>query len=385
MRFADQARVPAPALLNAVVGRSQGWRLVLELAEKVGRGQTKVLITGETGVGKDVVARHVHRQSPRAQNAFVVLNCASLSETLLESELFGHFRGSFTGAIRDRVGMLQQAHRGTIFLDEVGEMSPRMQALLLRFLESGEVQRVGSDGSPSIVDVRVVAATNRDLKAMVQQGSFREDLLYRLNVTRIAVPPLRERQEDVAPLVEHVLSRSGRVMEITDAAVRALEAYHWPGNVRELQNVVQEMAALASGDRLDVEDLPPQIASLKNGPLYARRERRRRVADDLYEQLASGSCRFWEDIRPLLLNRDVTRADLRQLIALGLAASGGSYRGLLARFSMGQGDYKRLLNFLQAHDCSVDHREFRSAHSAPKALKADWPRTTATRPDAAAS
>src|SRR5688572_30788091 len=222
--------------MNPVVGRSQGWRLVLELAEKVARGQTKVLISGETGVGKDVVARYVHRHSPRAQNAFVVLNCASLSETLLESELFGHFRGSFTGAIRDRVGMLQQAHRGTIFLDEVGEMSPRMQALLLRFLENGEVQRVGSDSSPAIVDVRVVAATNRDLKAMVQQGSFREDLLYRLNVTRIAVPPLRERQEDVAPLVEHVLSASGRLLEITDATVRALEAYHWPGNVRELQN-----------------------------------------------------------------------------------------------------------------------------------------------------
>ena len=244
---------------------------MLELAGKVARGHTKVLITGETGAGKDVVARYVHLQSPRAHNPFVVLNCASLSETLLESELFGHFRGSFTGAIRDKVGILQQAHRGTVFLDEVGEMSPRMQALLLRFLETGEVQRVGSDGAPAIADARVIAATNRDLKAMVQQGSFREDLLYRLNVTRIGVPPLRERPEDVAPLVELVLATSGRRLTIGDGAVRALEGYHWPGNVRELQNIVQEMTALASTDRLDVDDLPPQIASLKGGPLYSKR------------------------------------------------------------------------------------------------------------------
>ena len=384
-RLADNLRVSPPALLREVVGKSQAWRLVLEHAGKVARSQTKVLIAGETGVGKDVVARYVHLESPRAHKPFVVLNCASLAETLLESELFGHYRGSFTGAIRDKVGMLQQAHRGTVFLDEVGEMSPRMQALLLRFLETGEIQRVGSDGSPSIVDVRVIAATNRDLKAMVLQGSFREDLLYRLNVTRIAVPPLRERPEDVAPLVELVLATSGRRLSISDAALRALEAYHWPGNVRELQNVVQEMAALASADRLDVGDLPPQIASVKSGPLYSKRERRRRVADDLYEQLAAGSCRFWEDIRPLLLNRDITRADLRQLIGLGLAASGGSYRGLLGQFGMGQGDYKRLLNFLAAHDCSVDHKEFRSAPAAPKTLRVDWPRALPMRPDAAAS
>jgi transcriptional regulator with GAF, ATPase, and Fis domain len=351
----------------------------------VARSQTKVLITGETGAGKDVVARHVHLHSPRAHNAFIVVNCASLSETLLESELFGHYKGSFTGAIRDRVGILQQAHRGTVFLDEVGEMSPRMQALLLRFLESGEVQRVGSDGPATIVDVRVIAATNRDLKAMVLQGSFREDLWYRLNVTRIVVPPLRERPEDVAPLVELVLATCGRQLAIGDAALRALEAYDWPGNVRELQNVVQEMAALADGDRLDVGDLPPHIASLKSGPLYSRRERRRRVADDLYEQLTSGSCRFWEDIRPLLLNRDITRADLRQLIGLGLAASGGSYRGLLDQFGMGQDDYKRLLNFLAAHDCSVDHKEFRSAPASPKALKVEWPRASSSRPGAVAS
>ena len=371
-------------MLRTVVGRSQAWKQALEIAAKVARSHTKVLITGETGAGKDVVARYVHLESPRAHQPFVVLNCASLSETLLESELFGHYRGSFTGAIRDKVGILQQAHRGTVFLDEVGEMSPRMQALLLRFLETGEVQRVGSDGSASIVDVRVIAATNRDLKAMVLQGSFREDLLYRLNVTRIAVPPLRDRPDDVAPLVELVLAASGRRLTIADEALRALEAYNWPGNVRELQNVVQEMAALASADRLDVTDLPSHIAAIKGGPLYSKRERRRRVADDLYAQLASGACRFWEDIRPLLLNRDITRADLRQLIGLGLAASGGSYRGLLDQFGMGPGDYKRLLNFLAAHDCRVDHKEFRSAPATAKAPKVEWP-AAPSRPGAAAS
>ena len=383
-RLAEKARVASPAFSRLVVGRSEAWKHALEIAGKVGRSQTKVLITGETGVGKDVVARYVHHESQRSHQAFVVVNCASLSETLLESELFGHYKGSFTGAIRDKVGILQQAHRGTVFLDEVGEMSPRMQALVLRFLETGEVQRVGSDGSPTIVAARVIAATHRDLKAMVLQGSFREDLLYRLNVTRIPVPPLRERPDDVAPLVDLVLSSFGRRLTITDAALRALESYTWPGNVRELQNVVQEMAALASGERLDVEDLPAHIASIKSGALYSKRERRRRVADDLYEQLASGSCRFWDDIRPLLLNRDITRADLRQLIGLGLAASGGSYRGLLDRFGMGQGDYKRLLNFLAAHDCRVDQKEFRSASATPRALKVEWP-AAPSRTGAAAS
>ena len=188
-------------------GSSPALQRALKVAERLAAGDSKVLITGESGVGKDVLARFVHVNSPRAAQRFVALNCASVAETLLESELFGHVKGSFTGAYRDKVGKLQQAHRGTIFLDEIGEMSLRMQAMLLRFLENGEVVPVGSDSAATRVDVRVISATNRNLHDMVAKGLFREDLLYRINVGQIEVPPLRERREDIAPLIEDVIAQ----------------------------------------------------------------------------------------------------------------------------------------------------------------------------------
>ena len=178
------------------------------LVTRVATGDAKVLITGESGVGKDLIAREIHGRSSRASRSFIAVNCAGLTETLLESELFGHVKGSFTGAYRDKPGKLQLAHRGTLFLDEVGEMSLRMQALLLRFLENGEIQAVGADHIKSTVDVRVVAATNRNLGDMVANGQFREDLLYRLRVIHIHVPPLRERKEDVRVLVQHLASKN---------------------------------------------------------------------------------------------------------------------------------------------------------------------------------
>jgi transcriptional regulator with PAS, ATPase and Fis domain len=183
---------------------------LLAIAERAAKGPAKVLITGESGVGKDVVAHFIHNQSPRKAAPFVAVNCAGLTETLLESELFGHVRGSFTGAYRDKRGKIQLAHRGTLFLDEVGEMSLRMQALLLRFLENGEIQAVGSDSPQARADVRVVAATNRSLAECVAAGRFREDLLYRLRVIHLHVPPLRERPEDVQALARHFLARRPR-------------------------------------------------------------------------------------------------------------------------------------------------------------------------------
>ena len=184
-----------------MVGASPALTRVVAMARRVAAGNAKVLITGESGVGKDVIARLIHARSPRAQYGYVALNCASFSEALLESELFGHSKGSFTGAYRDKVGKLQLAHRGTIFLDEIGEMSLRMQAMLLRFLENGEIQPVGSDGAAQWVDVRVIAATNRDLPAMVARGEFREDLLYRIRVAHLHIAPLRDRREDIKPLI----------------------------------------------------------------------------------------------------------------------------------------------------------------------------------------
>ena len=226
---------------HTFVAASRQMRLIRELARRAGRSDAKTLITGETGVGKDVVAREIHGASNRASREFLAVNCAGIAEELLESELFGHVKGSFTGAYRDRPGKLQLADNGTLFLDEVGEMSLRMQATLLRFLESGEIQTVG-DVRPRTVDVRIISATNRNLPERVAAGHFREDLLYRLRVIQIAVPPLRERPEDIAALIDHVIGRRARV---TSEALDALTSYRWPGNIRELQNVVEQALWLA--------------------------------------------------------------------------------------------------------------------------------------------
>src|SRR5262245_8654577 len=211
---------------------------LIETASRAAASDGKVLITGESGVGKDLLARHIHCRSRRSSRPFVAVNCAAMTESLLESELFGHVKGSFTGAYRDNPGKLRAAHRGTIFLDEVGEMSLRMQATLLRFLESGEIQSVGADTASAVVDVRVVAATNRNLHEMIAAGQFREDLLYRLRVIHLDIPPLRERREDVRLLVMHFAQRAGRTVTFTEEAMQLLVRYRWPGNVRELHNVV---------------------------------------------------------------------------------------------------------------------------------------------------
>jgi transcriptional regulator with PAS, ATPase and Fis domain len=342
-----------------IVGESPALLRIIRVAERLAAGDSKVLITGESGVGKDVIARLVHVRSPRAAQRYVALNCASVTESLLESEFFGHVKGSFTGAYRDKVGKLQQAHKGTIFLDEIGEMSLRMQAMLLRFLENGEIVPVGADVPPTRVDVRVISATNRNLHDMVAKGLFREDLLYRINVGQIEVPPLRERREDIEPLVKGVVARSGRQMVIEPQTMEALVRYRWPGNVRELQNVIEQMLALADDATLGPDLLPAAVVAKGGKGLSPVRERRRRVADDLYESLTEGGCSFWNDLYPKFMSRDLTRADLRLMIRKGLDTSRGSYRGLLQLFGMEDGDYKRLLNFLAAHDCAIDFREYR--------------------------
>src|SRR4029453_12733907 len=217
--------------------------LIEELREevlRVARSDAKVLITGESGGGKEVVARAIHAEGPRQNNDFVAVNCAGLPETLLESELFGHVKGSFTGAYRDKPGKLEMAHQGTVFMDEVGEMTLRMQGLLLRFLETGELQKVGSERSGSVVNVRVIAATNRTLRHLIDQAQFREDLYYRLNVIHLAIPPLRDRRVDIPELIEHFLEKFGekrghaRRISFASDAMQILTEYGWPGNVREL-------------------------------------------------------------------------------------------------------------------------------------------------------
>jgi len=354
---ADQAGSLASPV---IVGRSAAIQAICALAERVAGGDAKVLITGESGVGKDLVAQLIHSRSHRARHPFIAVNCAGVPETLLESQLFGHVKGAFTDAFRDKLGVLQQANHGTIFLDEVAEMSLRMQAMFLRFLENGEIQPVGADWVRTHVDVRVIAATNKDLVAAVAAGQFREDLMYRLDVVHIRVPPLRERAEDVRALVEHHLSRAERRIALTDEAMRALEMYRWPGNVRELQNVVERLIWTSPHDTVGLEDLPPRLLPGRTETVLPMRERRRQRADDLFKALTEGSFSFWEHVHPLFLDRDITRHDLRELVKRGLAATRGNYQAVVRLFGMLDTDYKRFLNFLGTHGCVVDFREFRT-------------------------
>jgi transcriptional regulator with PAS, ATPase and Fis domain len=298
-------------------------RALLEVAERAAGSDGKVLITGESGVGKDMVARRIHSRSRRRHRPFIAMNCAALTETLLESELFGHVKGSFTGAYRDKPGKLQLAHQGTVFLDEIGEMSLRMQAMLLRFLESGEIQAVGSDVTSARVDVRVVTATNRNLSDLIAQGLFREDLLYRLRVIHLEVPPLRDRRDDIRLLVDFFVERLGKPVTFSEDAMQVLLRHRWPGNVRELENVVAQAVWLAPDQVVDVAQLPAAVRNATQSVLPTA-ERRRRVADELYNALVTAGYSFWEHIYPLFLSRDITRHDMRELVRRGLTTTQGS-------------------------------------------------------------
>ena len=353
-----------------IIGRSAVLQTICALAVRVAAGDAKVLISGESGVGKDLIAQLIHSHSHRANQAFVAVNCAGVTETLLESQLFGHVKGAFTDAFRDKVGMLQQAHDGTIFLDEVAEMSPRMQAMFLRFLENGEIHPVGADTMKTQVNVRIIAATNKDLAEAVAAGRFREDLMYRLDVVHIRVPPLRERAEDVRALIEHHLSGAQRRINLTEDALQALETYRWPGNVRELQNVIERLIWTSVGEIVGIEDLPARLLPARTQAAPPLSERRRQRADDLFKALSDGTITFWEHVYPLFLNRDLTRHDLRELVRRGLAATRGNYQAVVRLFGMQGSDYKRFLNFLGTHDCVVDFREFRTpAEQAAPAAK----------------
>lgn len=249
--------------LGDIIGSSQKMQDIFNLVQVVAKSDVTVLIQGESGTGKALVASTIHALSHRAGGPFIKVSCATLPENLLESELFGHVRGAFTGAIRDKPGRFELADKGTIFLDEVGEMSPSTQVKLLRVLQDREFERVG--GTRTIkVDVRVIAASNRDLHAAIQEGTFREDLFYRLHVVPIVVPPLRERKEDIPLLVEHVLEKlapklQGRDLKVTREAMGLLIAYDWPGNVRELENALEFAGTRITGDRICVESIPPWI------------------------------------------------------------------------------------------------------------------------------
>ena len=405
--------------------------------DRVARSDAKVLITGESGSGKEVVARAINDSSSRAK-VFVPVNCAGIPETLLESELFGHVKGSFTGAYRDKPGKLEMADHGTIFLDEIGEMTLRMQGLLLRYLETGEIQKVGAERVVRATDVRVMAATNRNLRDLIAQGQFREDLFYRINVIHIEVSPLRERREDIPLLIEYFLARftgdrsteaamasraNGRthhlddddvpemdelaetargmyadrtgngygnahgfagthdesgnghaampgngavsglnshspVRAISNMAMAALCDYAWPGNVRQVENVVERLVVTGRREVVQLEDLPQEIRN-PAGAGKPSRERRRTVADELFRKLVDERQSFWSAVYPLYMNREITRANVRDLVHKGLEEARGNYKIVLKLFNMDTTDYKRFLNFLRKHDCQLPFKEYR--------------------------
>ncbi len=246
---------------EAIVTRSESMKSVVDLALKVASSSITVLIEGESGTGKELLANVIHENSPRADKPFVTVNCSALAETLLESELFGHVKGAFTGAVRERQGRFDAADGGTIFLDEIGEITVQTQVKLLRFLQSKEFERVGESVTRK-VDVRVVAATNRDIEAAVREGAFREDLFYRINAVRLKIPPLRERVEDIPLLAQHFLERRTKRGRLTPPALRALSVYTWKGNVRELENVIERAVILSREEDIQLQHLPEEFESL---------------------------------------------------------------------------------------------------------------------------
>jgi len=332
------------------------------------RSDAKVLITGESGVGKELAARTIHAFSARSSGPLVALNSAGVPDTLLESELFGHVRGSFTGAYRDRPGLFELARGGTVLLDEVGEMSLRMQSLLLRFLETGEIQPVGSDRPRTRVDVRVIAMTNRRLVDQMAAKAFREDLYYRLNVIHIIVPPLRERREDVPALVEQFLRLSIQRYgveppEISPEAMACLVEYRWPGNVRELKNVIERCVVRSRNRVIVPADLPPEILGAPVVAVTGDGTAPEAIADLTFNRLIAGDESFWSAVYAPFMARDLTRADLRRIVTLGLERTKGNYRLLLQLFNMGESDYKRFLNFLRKYQCQLPFQSFRVIQS----------------------
>jgi transcriptional regulator with PAS, ATPase and Fis domain len=359
-------------LATPLIGECAAIQTLKADIELAARSAAKVLITGETGTGKEVVSRLIHRQSARRTQPFVTINCAGVPDSLLESEFFGHTRGSFTGAFRDNPGLLKQAHGGTVFLDEVGEMSLRMQALFLRFLETGEIQSVGG-GANTIVDVRLVTATNRNLLEAVGASEFREDLYYRLNVLHLHIPPLRERAPDIPLLLEHygkvfAQQHERAVPALSTPAVEALVRYDWPGNIRELRNIVERLVTRVDADVIELDHLPSEVCAgptrdeqLQGSDNYALSNPVRVAA--LLDRMRKQGESFWTTAYAAFMSREITRNDLRYIIATGLEETHGSYRLLLGLYNMAPEDYKRLLGFLSQHECHVPFRPFRMARA----------------------
>ena len=351
-----------------LIGNSRVVASLREEVECLKRSDAKVLITGESGVGKEVLARAIHCNSLRAHAKLVSVNCAGVAESLLESELFGHAKGSFTGAFQDKPGLLELGNHGTVFLDEIGEMSLRMQAILLRFLESGEIQPVGSVSPHRSIDVRIISATNRSLPAQIEGAAFRSDLYYRLNVVHLKIPPLRRRCDDILPLTMYFLKALGEQQKVepprlSKEVMQQFLEYAWPGNVRELKNVIERLIMRRPGQTVTLDDLPQTCSqdAWATQPEDAEKPARSvSVADQLFDRMVKEGESFWSVVYPSFLSRDLTRENLRELVSKGLRHTQGSYKILIPLFNMKESDYRRFLTFLRKHQLHQPFHKFRT-------------------------
>ena len=339
-----------------------------EQIDRAARSDAKVLITGESGTGKEVAARMIHERSRRHIYPLITINCAGIPDSLLESELFGFRRGSFTGALRNKPGLLERGHNSTLFMDEVAEMSLRMQGAVLRFLETGEVQPIGSEHIGRHVDVRVLAATNSNLDDHVTSRAFRLDLYYRLNVIHLHIPPLCERSDDILPLLRFFLDRYNRQYQapqrdLSPAALERLKGYRWPGNIRQLKNIAERLSVAGGAGPITVDELPPEVQGsvpedLPSNDASAMTPPR---AGEILDRMLVGGESFWSAVYGPFMTRDLTRDDVRDIVRKGLHKTHGNYAGLMRAFNMTPEDYKRFLNFLRKHQCQLNVHLFRSS------------------------
>jgi transcriptional regulator with PAS, ATPase and Fis domain len=320
-----------------MIGKSEVMQQLAQRVKAAARITGSVLVTGETGSGKELVARAIHRHSERSSRRFVAIDCGALPEDLIESELFGFKRGAFTSAVADKSGLFEEANGGTLFLDEIANTSRRFQAKLLRALQERQIRRIG-DTAYRQLDIRVIAATNRNLRSLVSRGDFREDLFYRLSVFAIQVPPLRNRLEDIPLLVEAMLH--GR-KQIARKALAKLQLYDFPGNVRELENIIETAVYTAATDDIEECDIV-----LPDG-----------VPLDANEVIPVDN--FWDSVARPYADRLITRIHVENVVRRGLQEVHGSYRQLVRLFNMPDSDYKRFMDFLRRHRCNVDFRQYR--------------------------
>jgi transcriptional regulator with GAF, ATPase, and Fis domain len=361
---------------TVIVGRHRRLTAALEQAVRFGVSDSPVLITGETGTGKELFARVVFLYSRCRRRTMLSVNCAQYADgNLLASELFGHRKGSFTGAVAEKRGVFEEADGGCVFLDEVGELTPAAQAMLLRVLSEGEVVPVGSS-QPRQVDVRVIAATSRDLLQMVAAGTFRADLYYRLQYLQVRVPPLRERGGDWQLIAGHYLAqlagREGVERVLSVDALLGLKGYAWPGNVREVRGMVDMGFHQSTGGLITLADLGPALESAAREAQFSSLAVT--AADELCARMVCGETSFWEAVHRPFLERDLNRAEVQAVIACGLKLVGGSYKRLLAPFGLADGDYLRFMDTLRHHRLKPERPQ-----RAPEPESTAPPRGTVSR------